>query len=172
MHPQFLILTFGAMLLGVALLFFSITRLVGVLRSSVVARLPAVAGQIVSFEQPGTFILHVEHPRFATALRHAGFLLRDAESAREVQSWPILFRTTSSGLATVRSSVRGFAVERAGRYELSITGIDPGSDASQDALVFARPYGAALVLLILAIVLGGACFIGGLVFTALQLAGN
>jgi hypothetical protein len=99
-------------------------------------------------------------------------LLRDAASARDARSWPILFRTTSSGFSTVRTSVRGFAVERPGRYKLSITGMVPGSDTSRDAIVFTRPYGAALVVLILGIVLGGFCFIGGLVFSALQLAGK
>ncbi len=166
------ILTLGAMLLGVAVLFFTITRLVGLLRKSIVVRLPAVAEQIVGFEQPGTFILHLEGPRFATALRRASFSLRDAASSRDVRSWPILFRTTSSGFSTVRLSVRGFAVERPGRYALSVTGIEPGSDTSQDALIFTRPYAAKMVLLILGIVLGGFCFIGGLVFTVLQLAGN
>ena len=172
MHPQFLVLTVGAMLLGVAVLFFTITRLVGLLRKSVVARLPVVAEQIVGFEQPGTFILHVQHARLSTALWHAQFLLQDAASARDVRSWPILFRTTSSGFSTVRTSVRGFAVERPGRHKLSITGIAPGRDTSHDAIIFTRPYGAALVLLILGIVLGGFCFIGGLVFTALQLVGK
>jgi hypothetical protein len=114
MQLQWLILTIGAMVLGAALLVFTITRLTGLLRESVVARLPAAARQRVSFEQPGTFILHIEHPRFKTALSHAGFSLRDAAGVHEVQSWPIVLRTTTSGFATVRISVRGFAVERPG----------------------------------------------------------
>ena len=129
-----MILTIGAIVLGAALLVFTITRLCGLLRESVVARLPAVARQSVSFEQPGTFILSVEHPRFKTALSHANFSLRDAAGARDVRSWPIVLRTTTSGFATVRISVRGFAVERPGRYELAITGISPDSDLSSDAL--------------------------------------
>jgi hypothetical protein len=35
-----------------------------------------------------------------------------------------------------------------------------------------RPYGAFLAVLILGIILSAACLIGGLVFTALQLAGR
>jgi len=172
MQPQFLTLTIGAMLLGAAILFYTITGLIGLLRESVVARLPAVAQQRVSFEQPGTFNLYVEHPRFKTALSHADFSLRDAASGQDVQSWPIVLRTTSSGFATVRISVRGFAVERPGRYELAITGISPDSELSSDALIFMRPYGVPMVVLILGIILGAFCFIGGLVFTALQLAGK
>ncbi len=63
MQPQWLILTIGAMVLGAVMLAFTITRLIGLLRESVVARLPAAARQSVSFAQPGTFILYVEHPR-------------------------------------------------------------------------------------------------------------
>ena len=171
MHAQFLLLSIGVMLMGIAILVFTITRLVGLLRTSIVARLPALPEQLVSFEQPGTYILHLEHPRFATALRRARYSLRDPASAQEVQSRPILFRTTSSGFAIVRYSVRRYTVQRPGRYALSITGIAPGSDAPKDALVFTRPYAATMVLLILGTVLGGFCLIGGLVFTALQLAG-
>ena len=159
------------MLAGIAILFFTIRGLIRVVRQAVVARLPAVAEQNVSFDRAGTYVLHLEHPRFSSSLRRAAFSLRDAVGAREVRSWPILFRTTSSGYARVRLSVRGFAVERPGRYVLSATGIDPGADASQDALVFTVPYASTMVLLILGIVLGGFCLIGGLVFTALGLAG-
>jgi hypothetical protein len=172
MRPPILALTLVGMLLGAALLFFSVTRLLILLRKSDIVRLPAIAEQIVAFEQPGTFILHVEHRRFAAALRHAAFSLRDAAGTREVRSWPILFRTTRAGFASVRSSVRGFTVKRAGRYELSVTGIDLSGDPSQDALIFTRPYGVPLALLILGIVLGASCFIAGLVFTVLQIVGR
>jgi hypothetical protein len=114
MQAQWLMLTIGATVLGAVLLAFAITRLTGLLRESVVARLPAVARQSVNFEQPGTFILYVEHPRFKTALSRAGFSLRDAAGAHDVRSWPIVLRTTTSGFATVRISVRGFAGERPG----------------------------------------------------------
>ena len=172
MQPQWLMLTLGAMVLGAALLVFTITRLIGLLRESVVARLPAAARQSVSFGQPGTFILYVEHPRFKTALSRADFSLRDAQGTHEVRSWPIVLRTTTSEFATVRISVRGFAVERPGPYELVMTGVSPDRDLSSDALIFMRPYGAFLVVLILGIILGAACLIGGLVFTALELAGK
>jgi predicted small integral membrane protein len=172
MQSPFLAFSIGAMVLGVAILAFAVTRLVGLLRASVVARLPAVAEQVVAFDRPGTFILHLEGPRFSTALRRATFSLRDAASGREVRSWRILFRTTTSGVSTVRLSVRGFAVERAGRYALSIAGIAPDNVTERHAVVFTRPYAAAMVLLILGTILGGFCVIGGLVFTILQLTGS
>ncbi len=172
MRPPILALTLVGMLLGAALLFFSVTRLRILLRKSVVLRLPVSAEQIVTFEQPGTFILHVEHTRFATALLYAAYSLRDAGGTREVLSGPIQFRTTRSGTTTVRSSVRRFTVKRPGRYELSITGVDLGNHPPEDALILTRPYGSRLVLLILGIVLGASGFIGGLVFTVLQIVGR
>ena len=60
MQPQWLILTIGAMVLGAVMLAFTITRLIGLLRESVVARLPAATRQSVSFAQAGTFILYVD----------------------------------------------------------------------------------------------------------------
>ncbi len=61
---------------------------------------------------------------------------------------------------------------RTGPYELVMTGISPDRDLSSDALIFMRPYGALLAVLILGIILSAACLIGGLVFTALELAGR
>jgi hypothetical protein len=166
-----LILTTSAMLLGIAMLFFTITRLIRLLRTSVVAHLPVVAEQTVAFERPGTFILHLEQPRFSTSLRRAAFSLRETASGQDVRSWPMLFRTRISGVSMVRVSVRGYAVERAGRHALCASGIEPGTDTSRDALVFTRPYAGAMVLLILGMLLGGFCVIGGLMFTILQLTG-
>ena len=65
--------------------------------------------------------------------------------------------------------MRGFAVERPGRYVLLVRDIGPAT--AYDALIFTRPYAGTMILLILGIVLGGFCVIGGLVFTVLQLAG-
>ena len=168
---MFIAATISAMLAGIALLAFTITGLIRLVRESVVARLPAVAEQFVAFERPGTFVLHLEGPRFSGALRRAAFSLKDPAGNREVRSWPILFRTTASGFSSVRVSVRGFAVERPGRHALTASGLDADTVTPQHALVFTRPYTAAMVLLILGIILGAFCCIGGLVFTALRLTG-
>ena len=161
-----------AMTLGAFLLFFSITRLLNHVRGSVVARLPVTAEQTLRFDHAGTFILNVEGPRFSKLLPNAQYVLREGSSGKEVRSWPIVFRTTTSGFSRVRLSIRGFEIPQAGSYVIAITGIDPAADAAQSAIVFTRPYGAALVVLILGIVLGAASLIGGVVFTALQFAGK
>ncbi|MDB5987643.1 MAG: hypothetical protein JWR16_2696 [Nevskia sp.] len=171
MNPALLALTLGAMLLGMVMLGFTITRTVGLVKSSVIVRLPVLAEQSVDFERAGTFTLNLEYPRLSTALLHAEFSLRDAGD-REVPSWPIVFRTVVSGFSVVRFPVRGYAIAHPGRYRLIASGIATASDSTRCALLFTRPYTATLVLLILGIVFGGICCIGGLVFSALQFAGK
>ncbi len=89
-----------------------------------------------------------------------------------MRSSPVILRTTNAGFSTASVSVRSFDVERAGTYRLVVTNVDPGSDLSRVQLIFTRPYAPALVLLIFATIFGGACLVGGLVFTALQISGK
>ena len=172
MPPWLMALTICATLLGAAVLFLSITRILLLLRESEVARLPAASEAHVTFNQAGSYVLHVEHPRFNMALLHADFVLHDATNGSDVRSSPVIFRTTTSGFSTVSISIRQFEVGHPGVYRLLITGIDTSSDLSRVELIFTRPYAGALFLLIVATVFGGVCLIGGLVFTALQYAGK
>jgi len=55
MLPWLMALSIGAMLLGVAVLFFSITRILRLLRESELARVPAAS------EAEVTMFYHVEH---------------------------------------------------------------------------------------------------------------
>src|SRR5258708_37706889 len=57
MNPWFMALTISAILLGAAILFFSITRIFALLRDSEVTRLPAVSQGEVTFDAAGTYIL-------------------------------------------------------------------------------------------------------------------
>lgn len=158
--------------LGMALLYFTISRIVRLLRHSEVARVPMAAESRLTFKAPGLYVLHVEQPRFSLAMFSAQFALRDAATGTEVRSSPVIFRTTNAGFTTASVSVRSFDVERAGEYRLIVTGIDPSRDLSRVQMIFTHPYAAALLLLILGTVLGGFCLIGGLVFTALQYSGK
>ncbi|MGB8377668.1 MAG: hypothetical protein WCE70_04250, partial [Rhodanobacteraceae bacterium] len=154
----------GIALLGSALLVHSMRRTLRVVRTSVVVRLPAVAEQEVEFEQPGRFILCVEHSRFDGGLLHARYALLDA-AGRELPSVPVFFRTTVSGIASVRISLRAFAVAEPGRHRLIVTGMTTGGDVSSRALVFTRPFAVRLVFCILGILFGGCALVGGTVLT-------
>jgi len=172
MNPAFLALSIGAMAIGAVVLLLAVSRLFALLRETEITRVPVVAETPVTFNAPGTYVLHVEHPRLSFALGNAEFALRDAMSAEDVRSSPVIFRTTVSGVSSARVSVRDFDVPRAGVYRLLVKGVDPAADVSHSALIITRPFGAALFGLILAIVFGGFCLIGGLVFTALQYTGK
>ena len=158
-------------ILGAALVAFAIVRLLGVVRASVLMRLPAVAEQDVTFAQGGSVVLCIEQSHFGMAFAGVDFALRDA-TGRDVPSTPIIFRTKVSGFSRVRLSVRAFDVPRAGRYRLVASGIAAGRDMSSAALVFTRPFAGAMVLWILAIILGGIAAIGGTVFASLRFAGK
>jgi len=142
-----------------------------VLRESILARLPAVSEQDVRFPAAGPVVLCIEAPHFSTAFAGADFTMRD-DYGHEVPSTPIVFRSKVSGFSRVRLSVRAFDVPRAGRYRLVASGIAPGRDMSQAAIVFARPFVGAMVLCILGIVFGGMALIAGIVLTSLRLAGK
>jgi hypothetical protein len=171
MQAFILELTVGLAILGATLLAYAIVRLLAVVRASVIVRLPAVPEQDVTFGQAGPVVLCIETTHFGTAFAGVDFAMRDA-SGRELPSAPILFRTKVSGFSRVRLSVRAFDITRAGRYRLISTGISPARDMSQSALVFVRPFVGAMVLWILGIVFGGMCLIGGIVLTALHVAGK
>lgn len=172
MQPLLMALSIAAMFAGAAVLYATITRIFRLLRDSEVARVPAAAETTVAFSAPGTYVLHVDQPRLSMAMLGAKFALRDEASGTDVRSSPMILRTTNAGFSTASVSVRSFDIERAGQYRLAVTNVDAGSDLSRIRLVFTRPYAAALFLLIFATVFGGACLIGGLVFTALQLSGK
>jgi hypothetical protein len=161
----------GAGLLGAALVAWSITRLLRVLRESILARLPVVAEQDVRFAAQGPVVLCIEQPHFSMPFTGVGFAMRD-DYGHEVPSTPIVFRSKVSGFSRVRLAVRTFDVPRAGRYRLIASGIAAGRDMSDAALVFARPFVGAMVLCILGIVFGGMALIAGIVLTALRLAGK
>src|ERR1700752_2924449 len=152
-------LTIAIAILGAALLAYAIARLLAVVRASILVRLPAVAEQDVTFAEAGTVVLCIELPHFGTAFAGVDFTMHDA-TGRDLPSTPIVFRTKVSGFSRVRLSVRAFEIPRAGRYRLVAHGIAPGRDMSDAALVFTRPFAAAMVLWILAITLGGIGLIG------------
>lgn len=73
-------------------------------------------------------------------------------------------------IATSRKE-EGQAIERPAELTLVVENLAPEVQTEDCALVFTRPYGAALPLLILTIIAGAILFIGGTIFTILSLSG-
>lgn len=154
--------------LGAAVLYFCVRRIFALLRDSELARLPAAESEEVTFNQPGTVVLHVDQPRLNMAMWRVRYTLRDTTAGTDVPSSPVLFRTTVAGLTTVRLSVRYFEIQHAGRYRLLVEGINPTSDVSRVQLIFMRPFAAKLILSILGVLFGSAFLIGSVTLTALK----
>ena len=157
--------------IGAIVLALSISRLLAVVRGSLLARLPTLAEQQVSIASTGTVVLCIEAPHFGTEFAGVDFAMSDS-TGRELPSVPIVFRTKVSGFSRVRLSVRSFGIPGAGRYRLLARGIAPGRDMSDTALVLARPIAGTMIGWILGIVLGGIGLVGGGVLTALRFAGK
>jgi hypothetical protein len=172
MQPGFMAVSIGAVLFGIAVLCFSITGIFRLLRESEVCRVAVASEVAVTFSAPGTYVLHVDQPRFSMAMLGTTFAMRDAVTGAEAHSSPVIFRTTTAGFSRASVSVRYFEIESVGAYRLIVTGINPARDVSGVYLVLTRPYAVPLVFLIFATVLGGASLIGGIVFTALQYSGK
>jgi len=156
---------------GAALLAWSILRLVAVVRSSILVRVPVLAAQDVSLAEAGTIVLCIEAPHFGTQFAGVDFAMQDS-AGRDVPSAPIVFRAKVSGFSRVRLSVRSFDVPRAGRYRLLARGIDSARDMSDAAIVLTRPFASAMLLWILGITFGAIALIGGGVLTSLRIAGK
>ena len=161
----------AAPFVGAVLVVFSILRLLRVLRDSILARVPAVPEQDVRFAAAGTAVLCIEQPLFGMPFAGVDFTMRD-DYGHDVPSAPIVFRSKVSGVSRVRLAVRAFEIPRGGRYRLVASGIAPGRDMSDAAIVFARPFAGAMVLCILGITFGGMALIAGIVLTSLRLAGK
>ena len=156
---------------GAALLAWSILRLVAVVRSSILVRVPVLAAQDVSLAEAGTIVLCIEAPHFGTQFAGVDFAMQDS-AGRDVPSAPIVFRAKVSGFSRVRLSVRSFDVPRAGLYRLLARGIEPARDLSDAAIVLTRPFASAMLLSILGITFGAIALIGGGVLTSLRIAGK
>jgi hypothetical protein len=159
-------------LLGATLLVWLVVRLVRLVRRAFVARVPLAAAQEVSFDAPGAFVLAGEGPRLTRAFRALEFSLAEASSGQAVVLGAVWLPTQTSGARSVRLSLRRFRLERAGRYLLRVEGLGPGAgDDPRLAIVFARPFGAALPLHIVGIIAAAFLTIGGIVLTALLAGG-
>lgn len=166
-----------AALFGALMLAISISRLFRLVRDSVFLRSPLLAEQTLEFDKPGSLLLNTEAPLLASAFqvppafRGLEYTLRHAESGTEVPLHRVLAKVATSSFRKTRIPIRRFQLDRPAKLTLTIGNLAPEVKTDDCALVFTRPYGAAMPLLILMIVAGALLFIGGTVFTILWLSG-
>jgi len=169
---SWLLLTAPAALAAALLLWKTIASLVRTVRESVVASLPVRAEQRVAIEHPGELALDLEVPFLTRRPTGLSFTVRREGDSMPIPLRPIIIRTESSSFSRSRLELYALTIPSAGAYSLRIDGLDPSADYSATSVVFARRYGGALVLHILALIVLGATLIGSIVFSALLLTGK
>jgi len=156
--------------IAVALIIKVVRALVRQVRRSLVAAVPLVPEQRVVLEAAGALVLAGEGRRLSTDFARLRFALTGEANGAPVPLRPVLVRTVVSGVSRVRVSLQHLALPAPGAYRLRVDGIPPRPDPAS-RLVFARPFGAALPLRIVALVLLGQAAIGSVVLTVLALLG-
>jgi len=167
---------------GAWLLAYAIRRVVRLVRGSVLFRAPLVVEQDLEFEEAGAVVMHAEAPLSKTVLRGNRYApppafrgleyeIRHAQGGPAVPLRGTLGTGTVSGVHKTRVPLKSFTVDHPGAYVLSVRNLTPTADTPLYAFVFSRPYGIAMPLYILTIVVGGMLFIGGTVLGVLRLSG-
>ncbi len=167
-----LVISLPGLLVSAALLAFTILRLVRLAGGVVLRRVPLVAQQDLELKTTGPVVLNLESPLLTTFPRQLAFSFWERASGRLVPTERVAVRTQSASFTRARLSVQRFEIDAPGTYTLRIDGMTPGADYGQFALVFARPFGLALPLHIIAILVFAAALIASIVFTALAVSGH
>jgi hypothetical protein len=176
MTRVWLFLTVPVVLISIFVCIKAFTRLARPLSD---ALLTASVSPDVALDFPieGGVALSLEGPRLTTKFRSLEFALIETATGQPVPSRNIWFRFTRSTLHRVRLEYRHFSLPRPGRYRLQVTGVQPNVDYSDCALVFdypltpSSPIFLPFLLTVAGAGLGLAGAIGGIVFSALILAG-
>ena len=163
--PWWIAVTVPVCLVSVWLLIRTVRSLIRTTRASVAASVPLREQQILALPGAGHYLLYVEGKRLSRDFGGLDFALSDRSGA----TLPLrrtLLRTQLSSLSRVRLALRNFRVDAAGDVTLSTTGIRPEQDP-ENRIVIARPFGAALVAHVLALIGLSIVAIGSLVGTIL-----
>ncbi|MDB4910530.1 MAG: hypothetical protein JWO39_1353 [Gemmatimonadetes bacterium] len=172
MSRSWLLLTIPVALAALALLTLTALSLLRTVRGSVIASVPVSAEQQVTINSSGSFALNLDGPVFTARPASLRFALSSAESGTQIALNAIVFRTSVTSMSRSRVELYSFTIRSPGTYTLRVSGIDPSTDYSAQAILITRRYGAALVFHVLALVALGAALIGSLVVSGLVLSGK
>lgn len=143
----------------------TVRSLIRTTRASVVASVPLRERQILSLPAAGDYDLYVEGKPLSRDFGGLDFALSD-RSGTALPMHRLLLRTHASSLSRVRLALRSFRVDAAGDVSLSASGLEPDQDP-ENRIVIARPFRAALVAHVGALVGLSIAAIGSLVGTIL-----
>ena len=147
-------------------------RLVKALRVEDVLSLPLVPEQEVAVEAAGPLVLHAEGPRLTRAFGGLDYRLVDLADGRAVPLSGIFVKSSSSGLSRSRLSLRKFAIDRPGRYRLTVTGIEDPAVGEKNRLIVTRDRRGRTTGIILVVVFSAVGLLASVVASAVIFAFN
>ncbi|MCE5306258.1 MAG: hypothetical protein LLG20_01305 [Acidobacteriales bacterium] len=158
-----------AMVVGLAALGALIVGVVGLVKRSVLVRVPLAQRQEVQFAESGRVSLMIEGPMLSRRFARIDFELTGIDGDRVIgrRAW---IRSRSSGISKARLELLKYDIPRPGRYVLVMNGLGaPRERDAEHAILFTRPHLARTVAYIVGIVLASGVFIASLVFFVLRL---
>lgn len=170
LNKSWLLLAIPGAIVAIVLLALTATSLVRTVRRSVVASVPVLPEQTLTFTESGSYVLNVEGKSFTRAAAGLSFELTKEAASLSIPLHAILVRTKVSSFSRTRLELYRFEIPDAGRYTLRISGANAGTEAGDAAVVITRSFTVTMVLHILALVALGALFVGSLVVTGLVFA--
>jgi hypothetical protein len=172
--PVWLVLTIPVFLIAAFLLIRSVIKLVGAAWAEPVAVVPLAAPAAgsdaitapIELAAAGAMSITAEGKRFTRDFAGVSVALADA-AGRAVPVAKRLMPMTTSGVSRVRMKLWTAAIPAAGRYTVTVHGLDPGRDYAESRLLVLPD--VALVGSILQVVATAMLMIGALVATGLAL---
>jgi hypothetical protein len=131
------------LIIGLATIITAVAFILRLREKLIVTRLPLAAEQVVRFDSPDGYVLHIEGPQFTTAFAGLKYTLIENATGQETTSLPIIFRSTTSGFSTAKMSIRRFFVQNAGDHTLRVDGIRAESLKPSMSVFFSRPWPVA-----------------------------
>lgn len=128
----------AAIVAGVVFIVLAVIPLVRWFSGSILTRVPITAEQTVFFPEPGQYILYGESSRFSWVFRGLTYVMTDPSGA-EVPNYVCVFKTTVSGFARMRRSLRRFVIQHPGEHRLRVYAATP-RDTSEGTIVFTRAF--------------------------------
>lgn len=141
---------------------------VSLVRRSHLLRVPLMDVQEIHFQEARPVALAIEAPIGSTRFARVDFELTSL-SGEPVKGKPVLFRTRSSGLSTVRLDLVTYDLPWAGGYLLHMRGLGPPQERdAAHAVVFRRPIRALAIAHVVGMVAASVVLIGSLVFFVMR----
>lgn len=146
-------------------------KLVNKMKRAELFSMPLVQETLIEFKEGGSVQIHFAGPRFTSVFAGLRLRLVNASNNQAVRVSRRVAAVRSSGISEARASYGTVIIPEAGRYMLSVQGLERRRDCAGCRLIFTHPYLLYAVACIIGMVLSGGGFIFGLVMSLIYLKG-